>query len=220
MAESKPNPLWKKVVAVVGASWLMVVGGVVGAAAAVAIVLHFVLSAIPPASSTKTELRPTPDVVLAIKSLSKLETESFHIEKVVDLADKEDHLFGLIQSKDAILLVAVGDVVAGVDLEGISAADVDTDWPNKSVKIRLPEARVFSATLDEKQTRVYARTTDLLTARHEDLEDRARVEAIKSMEKKALEEGILNRAHRDAERALNSLLRSVGFQNITFEWKK
>lgn len=212
--------LLAKVLAVVGASWLILIGGVLALAAVLALIFHLVSSTVPSASATRTEVRPTPDVLLAVKSLARLETQSYHLERVVDLSDHETHVFGLLQAKDAILLVAVGDVVAGVDLEHVAAGDVDTDWTSRRVTLRLPPPSVFSATLDEKATRVYSRSTDLLAARHEDLEDRARAEAVRSMEKSAVDQGILDRARRDAERALSALLRSVGFEDVRIEWKK
>lgn len=214
------TPLLAKVVAVVGASWLILIGGVFAVAAAVAVVVHLAMSAAPQPATTRTELKPTPDVLLAVKSLARLETQSYHLERVIDLTDHETHVFGLVQSKDAILLVAVGDVVAGVDLEHVTAGDVDTDWPNQRVTLRLPPPSVFSAALDEKATRVYSRSTDLLASRHEDLEERARGEAVRSMEKSAVAQGILDRARRDAERALTGLLRSIGFGDVRIEWKK
>jgi hypothetical protein len=219
-AATKPSSLLAKVVAVVGASWLILIGAVLSVAAALALVIHLLFSSLPQATTTHTELRPTPDVLLAVKSLARLETQSYHLERVVDLSDHETHVFGLLQAKDAILLVAVGDVIAGVDLEHVTAGDVDTDWTNKRVTMRLPPPSVFSATLDEKATRVYSRKTDLLAARHEDLEDRARTEAVRSMEKAAIDQGILDHARRDAERALTALLRSVGFDDVRIEWKK
>ncbi len=217
---SPPPSLLAKVFAVVGASWLILIGGALALAAAIALVFHFVLSTVPTASTTRTEVRPTPDVLVAVKSLARLETQSFHLERVVDLSDHETHVFGLLKVKDAILLVAVGDVVAGVDLEHVAASDVDTDWTGRRVTLRLPPPSVFSATLDEKATRVYSRSTDLLAARHEDLEDRARAEAVRSMEKAAVDQGILDRARREAERTLGALLRSVGFADVRIEWKK
>jgi hypothetical protein len=221
----KPAPatLLAKVLAVVGASWLILLGGVLSVAALIALVAHFALAAlsgVPQASTTRTEVRPTPDVLLAVKSLARLETQSYHLERVVDLTDHETHVFGLLQVKDAILLVAVGDVVAGVDLEHVTASDVDTDWTQQRVELRLPPPSIFSSTLDEKATRVYSRTTDLLAARHEDLEDRARTEAVRSMEKAAIDQGILDHARTDAERALTALLRSVGFTDVRIAWKK
>jgi hypothetical protein len=211
------------VIAVVGASWLILIGGVLAVAAVIAIVVHFALSAftsLPTATATRTEVRPTPDVLVAIKSLARLETQSYHLERVVDLSDHETHVFGLLQAKDAILLVAVGDVVAGVDLDRVTAGDVSTDWTSRTATLHLPPPSVFSATLDEKATRVYSRSTDLLAVRHEDLEDRARAEAVRSMEKAAVDQGILIHARADAEKALTALLRSLGFSDVQITWKK
>lgn len=217
---SPSSSLLSKVVAVVGASWLILIGGVLAVSAALALVFHVALAALPQASTTRTEVRPTPDVLLAVKSLSRLETQSYHLERVVDLTDHETHVFGLLQAKDAILLVAVGDVVAGVDLEHLAEGDVSADWAARRATLRLPPPTVFSATLDEKATRVYSRTTDLLAVRHEDLEDRARTDAVRSMEKAAIDRGILDRARADAERALTGLLRSLGFVDVQISWKK
>jgi hypothetical protein len=214
----------QKVVAVVGASWLILLGGVLGVAGAVALVLHLVTpapeQAIPPLSQTRVEVVPTPDVVLAMRRLGRLETESYHLERVVDLTDHQTQLFGLIHAKDAILLVAVGDVVAGVELDHLSADDVDTDWDHRSVTLRLPPPSVFSTKLDDQATRVYSRATDLVAARHEDLEGRARAEAARTMEKTAVDHGLLDRARGDAERAMSGLLRAIGFSEVHVEWKK
>lgn len=222
-APPSPSPLLTRVVAIVGASWLILVGGVLALAAALALVFHFAVSALtalPQASNARTEIRPTPDVLLAIKSLARLETQSYHLERVVDLTDHETHVFGLLRAKDAILLVAVGTVVAGVDLDHVDAGDVSVDWAAHRAILNLPPPTVFSATLDEKATRVYSRTTDLLAVRHEDLEDRARTEAVRSMEKAAIDQGILTHARTDAEKALTALLRSLGFSDVQITWKK
>src|SRR5450755_1486514 len=82
------------------------------------------LPVIPPLSSSVTVVRPTPNVLLAIQDLARLESASFHMERVIDLTDKQSRLFGLIQSEDAILLVAVADVSAGVDLQKLTTDDI------------------------------------------------------------------------------------------------
>ncbi len=112
--------LLAKVLAVVGASWLILIGGVLALAAVLALIFHMVSSAVPSATTTRTEVRPTPDVLLAVKSLARLETQSYHLERVVDLSDHETHVFGLLQVKDAILLVAVGMS---------SRASISSTWP-------------------------------------------------------------------------------------------
>src|SRR5262245_21540842 len=70
----------------------------------------------PAPASSVTVIRPSPNVVRAIRDLSRLEGAEYHMERVVDLSEKQSRFFGLIEAEDAILLVAAGDVIAGVDL--------------------------------------------------------------------------------------------------------
>src|SRR5689334_14416594 len=83
------------------------------------------LPSLPPLSSSVTVLRPTPDVVTAVRALSRLESTAFHMERVIDLKDQQSRLFGLVSGEDAILLIAVADVTAGVDLARLGPADVE-----------------------------------------------------------------------------------------------
>src|SRR6185503_8569356 len=57
-----------------------------------------------------------PDVITQVRELSRLEGVSYHVERVVDLKDEQRTLLGMVSANDAILLVASGEVVAGVDL--------------------------------------------------------------------------------------------------------
>lgn len=164
-------------------------------------------------------VRPTPTVVLAVRDLSRLESASYHVEKVVELTDAQSKLFGLVEAKDAILLVAVGDVVAGVDLSNLSDGDVQADDTAHAVRVTLPAPEVFSAALDEAQTHVYERRTDVLASRNEALEGTARGEAEKQMRQAAIDEGILTRAKTNAERTVRGLLRSLGYARVDVQWR-
>lgn len=172
----------------------------------------------PQAASGGASIRPTPTVVLAVRDLARLESASFHVEKVVELTDAQSKLFGLVEAKDAILLVAVGDVVAGVDLSGLSDADVQADDATHAVRVTLPAPAVLSASLDEAQTHVYERRTDVMASRNEKLEGMARDEAEKQMRQAAVDEGILARAKTNAERTVRGLLRSLGFTRVDVQW--
>ncbi|MBM4434817.1 MAG: hypothetical protein FJ028_06925 [Chloroflexi bacterium] len=55
-----------------------------------------------------TALRPSPSVVLAVRDLARLESVEYHVERVIDLRDRQSLLFGLVRTRDAILFVAVG----------------------------------------------------------------------------------------------------------------
>jgi hypothetical protein len=172
------------------------------------------LPVIPPLSSSVTVVHPTPNVLLAVKDLARLESASFHMERVIDLSDKQAMLFGLVHSEDAILLVAVADVSAGVDLQQLKADDIVTDAPQKRVTITLPAPEVFHAELDNSKTYVHTRRTGALATRKENLETRARQEAEQSLIEAALEAGLLNRASDNARRAVEGLARGLGYSQV------
>jgi hypothetical protein len=192
--------------------------------AAVALVIFlasaFVLErVVAPAAADRVVSRPTPNVVLAMRDLSRLETTTFHMEKVIELTDEQSRLFGLLEARDQILLVAVGDVVAGIDMAMLGDSDVHVESAGGGVRVVLPAPEVLSTSIDEAQTHVFARSTDLLAARKEELEGLARKEATEQIEKGAREGGILDRARASAERTVRALLQSLGFERIVVEWK-
>jgi hypothetical protein len=172
------------------------------------------LPVIPPLSSSVTIVRPTPNVLVAVQDLARLESASFHMERVIDLTDKQSHLFGLIQSEDAILLVAVAKVSAGVDLQKLTTADVLVDPVKKSAKITLPAPEVFHAELDNAKTYVHTRRTGALATRQENLETRARQEAERTLVDAALQAGLLARASDNARRAVESVVHALGYEQI------
>lgn len=164
-----------------------------------------------------TEVRKTPVVITALRDVARLEGAVFHVERVVDLQEKQSKLAGLIQAKDAILLVAAGDVTAGVDLAGLVEADVQAD--GAKVTITLPRAQVFSQRLDSERTYVHSRTTDVLATRRENLETRARQEAERSLAAAAIEGGILTRAEKSVALSVGALVRSLGFAEVDVRFR-
>lgn len=188
------------------------VGGVL--AVATGLSLWRFASQSPQTTSSVTVIRPTPNVVLAVRALARLESVSYHMERVIDLSDKQSRFFGLIESEDALLLVAVANVTAGVDLEKLEPSSVEVDPAKRSVRLALPGAEVFSVTLDNEHTYVHTRRTGLMAQRKEDLEARARTEAERALLDAARQAGILSAASTNAKRAVEALLRSLEFQQI------
>ena len=172
------------------------------------------LPSLPPLSSSVTVLRPTPDVVTAVRALSRLESTAFHMERVVDLKDQQSRLFGLVSGDDAILLVAVADVTAGVDLERLGPADVEVSPDRTRVRIQLPRAEVLQTVLDGEHTYVHTRRTDLLAKRNETLETNARNEAERTLTQAALSAGILDKADAQARRVIRELVTALGFLEV------
>jgi hypothetical protein len=172
------------------------------------------LPSLPPLSSSVTVLRPTPDVVTAVRALSRLESTAFHMERVIDLKDQQSRLFGLVSGEDAILLVAVADVTAGVDLGRLGPADVEVSADRTRVRIQLPRAEVFQTVLDGEHTYVHTRRTDLLAKRNETLETNARKEAERTLTQAALSAGILDKADDQARRVIRELVTALGFLEV------
>lgn len=173
---------------------------------------------LPPVSTSVTVLRPGPSVLLSVRELARLETAAFHMERVVDLRDKQTHLFGLVQAEDALLLVAAGDVIAGVDLSALRPEDVTLtheDEPGaRTATLVLPAPTVLVTRLDSGRTYVHSRSTDLFAKRAESLEGRARQEAERSIKAGAEEAGILDKAAKNAERTVSALVKSLGYSEV------
>lgn len=169
---------------------------------------------LPPMSSSVTVVRPTPDVLLAVRDLARLESASFHMERVIDLSDKQSKLWGMVSTEDAILLVAVAEISAGVDLQKLSAADVVVDPARRSARIELPAPEVLHAALDNEKTYVHSRKTGTLASRNENLESRARKEAERTLIEAARQAGLLNRAADNARRTVEALVHSLGYDKV------
>jgi hypothetical protein len=165
------------------------------------------------------EQRRRPDVITQVRELARLEGVSYHVERVVDLKDEQRTLFGMVSANDAILLVASGEVVAGVDLAQLRPEDVVVAPDQRSVTVRLPPAEVFSARLDNARTYVHSRKVDLLAQRDETLESRAREAAEQTLRAAAEDSGIVQRAEESVARTVRSLVRSLGYADVTIDFR-
>src|SRR6185436_2245023 len=104
---------------------------------AIAVVGFLWFNAAAPAAS-RTVLRPTGTILMAVRDLARLETNELHMEKVIDLTDKQSRFFGLIDTADAILMVTAGDVTIGIDLTKLEDADVSVDRERGTARVVLP----------------------------------------------------------------------------------
>lgn len=167
----------------------------------------------------RTVVRPTADVVVAVRDLARLETAEYHVERVIDLREEQSRAFGLLQTEDAILLVAAGDIRAGIDFTEMRDGDVVVDPDAMTATITLPPPKVLSSGLDNERTFVHSRTTDVLAKRSETLETRARQEAERTLRDAAVSGGILDRARANAERTVETLVRSLGYRRVEIRWR-
>ncbi len=165
-------------------------------------------------------LRPTPTIipdpvtiVREVRSLARLETIQYSVEKVITAETGQGPLGFLFG--DRLLFIAHGVVIAGVDFDRLSPDDIRMDAQGR-VYLTLPQAEIFVATLDNELSSVYDRETGLLTRGDITLEAAARQAAEDEIRMAALEDGILEQAQRNAENALYRLLRAMGIPDIIF----
>jgi hypothetical protein len=213
---SEPNTIVLREGARGAPTWLVVVlTSLLGAGLVGGTVALFVTRSAPPSA---VAVRPTNDVVVAVRDLARLETTEVRVEKVVDLADRQSAFFGLVDVEDAMLLVAAGSATVGVDLGKLGPDDVRFDEASRRAELRLPEPEVLSSTLDHDATYVYTRKTDVLAKRNEHLEARARKEAIAAIERAARSPETKARAKAQAERQLRALLTQLGAREVEIRW--
>jgi hypothetical protein len=116
---------------------------------------------------------------------------------------------------ERVLLVAVGEVEAGVNLEDLSRDDVRVE--GETVTIRLPEPELLSSSLDEERTRLYDRDRGILNLRSDDaLVQEARIEAERRIREEAERSGLLDRAESNAETSIRAFALSLGFERVRF----
>ena len=164
-------------------------------------------------------LHPTPTIlpdpvtiIHSVRSLARLETIQYTVEKVIT-AESGQGTFGFLFG-DRLLLVAHGVVIAGLDLGKLGVQDLSLE--NNVLKVRLPAAEVFIATLDNEKTYIYNRETGILTKGNLNLETAARQAAENEIKQAALEDGILDQARQNGESFLTRLFLQLGYPEVIF----
>jgi hypothetical protein len=164
-------------------------------------------------------LNPTPtilpdpvSIIHDVRTLARLETIQYSIEKVVTADSGRQDLAVLFG--DRLIFVAHGNVIAGIDLADLTQEDL---WLNNgTLYVRMPAPQVFIATIDNDKSYVYDRDTGLFTKGNIDLETLARQAAEDEIEKAAMEDGILDLAQTNAEYYLSRLFQTLGYPQVIF----
>ena len=166
-------------------------------------------------------LHPTPTIIPdpitiinEVRSLARLETIQYSVEKVIRAEEGQNSiplLFG-----DKLIFVAHGTVIAGVDLGKLGDQDIKIE--GKTLTINLPQPEIFVSTLDNDKSYIYDRETGILTKGDSNLETQARQTAETEVLKAAQDDGILNQAKINAENYLARLLRNLGYSEVHFTY--
>jgi hypothetical protein len=172
------------------------------------------------ATQISVVMHPTPTIlpdpvtiVHEIRSLARLETIKFSLEKIITAETRQGVFEWLVG--DRLIFVAHGEVIAGIDLNKLDPDDLLVK--DEVLYVTLPEAEIFITALDNEQSYVYDRDTGLFTHGEVNLETNARRAAEIEIEKSALEDGILELAEQNAISFLDRLFRDLGYPEVIFE---
>ena len=150
-------------------------------------------------------------VIQQIRSLNRLETAQYTIEKVID-AGTTGNRFQEVLFGDRLLLIAHGVVIAGFDFSQVDEEAIEIE--DSTLRVTLPPPQILVTQLDNNQTRVYDRQQGLLTKGDENLESSARAEAEKIIKDAACQGGILNEAAKNARIQLTALFKSLNYTTV------
>lgn len=170
------------------------------------------LITLPQPQLTPTIYPSSATIIESVQSLSRLETATYHIEKVITAESGQGPLGFLFGDK--LLLIAYGEVIAGVDLGQIGPEDLMVT-PDGTAYIHLPPVEVFVATLDNQRTYVYDRRTGV-GGLNPQLETAARQEAERLILQAAIEDGLETKADENARDFLRSFLLGLNIEHVIF----
>ncbi|WP_230659169.1 DUF4230 domain-containing protein [Psychrobacter sp. I-STPA10] len=109
------------------------------------LLLFIFISKQPP--TDEIEVLTREGVVTQIQSLNRLQTTAFSVDTIIS-SKKQGNWYALWQDEQKGLFVAHGRVTAGIDLNKLSASNVQVSEDGKNIDITLPSAEVFEVYLD------------------------------------------------------------------------
>jgi hypothetical protein len=151
-------------------------------------------------------------VVHEIQRLNELVSVKYTVQKVVGLEEQKVP-FG----SEKLLLFVQAAVLAGIDLSTVTAGDVRLLSAGR-MQVALPAPKIVDIVIDDKQTKVWDRRITWWTPWvpfNPDLERQARLAAKDTIERAAIEMGILDQARRNAEAGIRGLLETIGVKSVT-----
>ena len=197
-----------------------------GLAALVVIAVLLVTGPLNP-FGTETKDRSQPVLLKSLQDLSDYHAATANMQVVVDVEQDAKLLPSFIKG-ERTLFVAAGNVDAAVDFKALAkdpdAVKVSKD--RRSVELTLPAPRLLKPQLDPDRSRVYDRDRGVLDRVEDALSDRPGDEQPlyqlgeeKLAAAAAADPRLLQTAERNTRSMLEGLLRGLGFENITINFK-
>ena len=176
---------------------------------------------------TDTKDRSQPVLLKSLENLSDYHAATANMQVVVDV-EQDSRLLPSFIKGERTLFVAAGTVDTAVDFRGLSrdpdAVKVSSD--RRKVKLTLPAPKLLEPRLDPDRTRVYDRDRGVLDRVEDAVSDRPGDEQSlyqladeKLAAAAAADPKLLQTAERNTRSMLEGLLRGLGFEDITIDFR-
>src|SRR6516225_990375 len=171
-----------------------------------------------------TSVRSEPALLKSITSLSRYQAASGSFQVIVDLSRKTRYLPTFIEGSDT-LFVGQGTVTAYDDFSRLGRGDIQVSPGRAAVTVRLPEPQLEPATLDVRQSYVFAQQQGVLN-RIGDLfsgnpgsQQQVYIAAQQKIQTAASHSTLLAQAKTNTRSMLTGMLRSLGFSQVTVTFR-
>jgi len=174
--------------------------------------------------ATRQVDRSQPVLLKAIEDLAVYKAASGSFQVVVDLEESTRGI-PLVIKGQRTLFVAGGTVDAEVDFSGLKEGAIKVSPDGQRVEITLPRARLTRARVDPDQSRVFSRERGLLDRLGSVLSDNPTSErelyrlAQAKMQAAAAQSDLASRAEQNTRAMLVSMLRSLGYREVTVRFR-
>lgn len=193
-------------------------------AAAAILVMVFLISKLDPFGETTID-RSQPAVLKSIENLGELKAATANLQVIVDVEKDVNNVPSWLKG-ERTLFVAAGTVDAVVDLKAIGKDDIRVSSDRRSATITLPRATLSPARLNTERSRVYDRDRGLLDRVGDALgDDAGSDQEVYALGTRKLEQAaaadpeLLRRAEQNTRATLTSLLKGLGFEDVTIRFR-
>jgi len=167
-----------------------------------------------------TTVRNQPALLKSITSLSRYQAASGSFQVIVDLSRKTPYLPSFLEGSRT-LFVGQGAVTAYDDFSQLGGGDIEVSPGRTAVTVRLPEPRLEPATLNVRQSYVFAQQQGLvnrignLFSGNPGSQQAVYIAAQQKIQAAATHSPLLTQAKSNTRNMLASMLHSLGFSHVT-----
>jgi uncharacterized protein DUF4230 len=167
-----------------------------------------------------TTVRNQPALLKSITSLSRYQAASGSFQVIVDLSRKTPYLPSFLEGSQT-LFVGQGTVTAYDDFSQLGSGDIQVSPGRTAVTVRLPQPQLEPATLNVRQSYVFAQQQGLLNrignlfSGNPGSQQQVYIAAQQKIQAAASHSPLQAQAKKNTTSMLTSMLHSLGFSHVT-----